>query len=71
MVKWCYDYKIKKLFFLSDKNHLGGGVCATTASSALDFDVTDFFVFGSSLGNVLAYRKIRVRCLDIFVDNLS
>ena len=30
------------------------------ASIALDFDVTDFFVFGSALGNVLAYRKIRV-----------
>ena len=31
------------------------------ASIALDFDVTDFFVFGSALGNVLAYRKIRVK----------
>ena len=31
------------------------------ASTALDFDVTDFFVFGSALGNVLAYRKIRVK----------
>ena len=29
-------------------------------TASLDFDVTDFFVFGSSLGNVLAYRKIRV-----------
>ena len=34
--------------------------------TALDFDVTDFFVFGSALGNVLAYRKIRVNANAIF-----
>ena len=35
--------------------------------TALDFDVTDFFVFGSALGNVLAYRKIRVNTTQYFI----
>ena len=43
------------------QQYLGRGALVADSSIALDFDVTEFFVFGSSLGNVLAYRKIRVR----------
>ena len=42
---------------------MGKAACTTVVPTALDFDVTDFFVFGSALGNVLAYRKIRVNMI--------
>ena len=56
-----YGVELKYSYDFLDQQYLGRGTLVADSSIALDFDVTEFFVFGSSLGNVLAYRKIRVR----------
>ena len=58
-----FNIEFPSITYILDKNYLGRGPCTTVVPTALDFDVTDFFVFGSALGNVLAYRKIRVNMI--------
>ena len=58
-----FNIKFSSITYILDKNYLGRGACTTVVPTALDFDVTDFFVFGSALGNVIAYRKIRVNMI--------
>ena len=46
--------------FFQSENQASEQLAERTNSTRFDFDVSDFFAFGSPLGIILAYRKIQV-----------
>ena len=46
--------------FFQSENQPSEQLAERTNSTRFDFDVSDFFAFGSPLGIILAYRKIQV-----------